>query len=147
MPPWLVVDASVAVAWITEEPISPSARGLIGQGYGIIAPPIFWTECANAFWRIARTAKGDRFDAAAALGRILALPVDISAPDPAMAATALALATRLDHPVYDCPYLALDLARDADRATADTRVARVLRHAGVLPAARLLTPPVPASPP
>ena len=147
LPPRLVVDASVAVAWITDEPISPWARGLLRQGYSIMAPPIFWTECANAFWRIARTTKGSGFDAAAALGGILALPVEIAAPDPSMAAAALALATRLDHPAYDCLYLALALSRGAALATADARFARVLRRDGVLPAGLLLTPPEPASPP
>lgn len=147
-PARLVVDASVAVAWVTDEPISPWSRGLLRQGYGIIAPPIFWTECANAFWRIARMRSGDGFDAAAAFGRILALPLEIAAPEPSLATAALSWATRLDHPVYDCLYLALALAldRDAALATADLRFARVVQRAGVLPAARLLTPPAPASP-
>lgn len=81
------------------------------------------------------------------LDRLVAADLEIVACGAAIHRQALALATRLDHPAYDCLYLALALSRGAALATADARFARVLRQGGALPAALLLTPPEPASPP
>ncbi len=43
-------------------------------------------------------------------------------PTEQLAAEALALALDLDHPVYDCVYLALAIARDLPLVTADRRL-------------------------
>lgn len=137
----------MAVAWITAEASSPWARGLLQPGSRLIVPPIFWIECANASWRIARTDREGRFDAGKAFGKLRTMPVDAVPPDADLAAQALALATHLDHPVYDCLYLALALARSAALATADIRFARAIRRAGALDEARILTPPEAAAPP
>lgn len=80
----------------------------------------------------------------ALLDRLAAFELHMPACPPALHRAALDLATRLDHPVYDCLYLALALDRGAALATADRRFAAAITRAGALPAPRLLTPPAPA---
>ena len=69
------------------------------------------------------------------------MPLGILETGPDLQARALRLGRALDHPICDCPYLALALELDAAFATADARFLRVLRRAGALPADRLLSPP------
>jgi predicted nucleic acid-binding protein len=51
-------------------------------------------------------------------------------PDEALAAAAMQIARRLDHPVYDCFYLALAEQRDARMITADRRLIARLHGTG-----------------
>jgi predicted nucleic acid-binding protein len=134
--PEAVVDASVALKWVLNEPASSWARALATETR-LIAPALIWTECANGLWRLARTAPG--FDAGHAFSIIGTTPLEVVETGLASQARALDLAGRLAHPVYDCLYLALALDRGAALATADGRFLRALRRAA-LPEERLLAP-------
>lgn len=141
-----VVDASVALKWVLNESGSEWARALpMGAtktgAAKLVAPALLWTECANGLWRIARAAPAGALDAEAAFRAITAMPVCIVDADLPLQASALRLGLELAHPVYDCLYLALALARDIPLATADTRFLRLIARAGILPPDRLLTPP------
>ena len=57
---------------------------------------------------------------------LMAVDVDYE-PDRGLAAAALSLASDLDHPVYDCIYLALALERGVLVVTADHRFATAVR--------------------
>ena len=81
------------------------------------------------------------FDAGRSFGLIGALPLDVLPAERPTHAAALRLGAELDHPVYDCLYLALALERGAALATADRRFLDAVRRAGALPPERLLTPP------
>lgn len=136
-----VVDASVALKWVLNEAGSDWSRGLATGGTRLVAPALLWTECANGLWRIARASPPGALDAADAFEVIAAMPVRIVEVGLPLQATALRLGVRLDHPVYDCLYLALALSEGVPLATADTRFLRVIARAGILPPDRLLTPP------
>lgn len=142
----LVVDASVAIKWLVDEADHAWARALPALGLPMIAPELLLSECSNALWKIERRGLLQDGKSLVLFERLASADLDIVACSRVLHGEALALAIRLDHPVYDCLYLALALAQEAALATADGRFARTLRRAGVVPAARLLTPPAPASP-
>ena len=62
-----VVDASVAVKWLVEEPDSDAALALAESGEELHAPRLMASEVANALWRKARLGQIERADASAAL--------------------------------------------------------------------------------
>jgi predicted nucleic acid-binding protein len=133
-----VVDASVALKWILNEPASSWARAL-PAGARLVAPNLLWTECANGLWRIARTVPA--LDACRAFGFLSKAPVEVVETGLEMQAQALQLGCQLDHPVYDCLYLAVALDRGAALATADRRFLGVVRRTAILSPERLLIPP------
>ncbi len=133
-----VVDASVALKWVLDETGSSWARALPDTA-GLIAPALLWTECANGLWRLARVTPA--LDAGRAFEIVSAVPLEMVEAGLAIQAQALRLGGRLDHPIYDCLYLALALDRGAALATADRRFLRVSRRSAVLPPERILSPP------
>ncbi len=117
----LVVDASVACKWFVEEAGSPQAVILLEREEGLIAPEIVVAEVANALWRKLRSGEMTSDQAEAAVGELPGFFDDL-VPGLRLAARALAIAADLDHPVYDCLYLALAELREASLVTADQRL-------------------------
>ena len=115
-----VVDASVAVKLLVDEPGSDAARELTASGEELHAPRLMASEVANALWRKARLGQIGRADAGAALAWMTEMPVRWN-DDEAVSADAVRLALALDHPVYDCVYLALAQRIGAVMLTADRR--------------------------
>ena len=58
-----VVDASVAVKLLVDEPDSDAARALTASGEELHAPRLMASEVANALWRKARLGQIERADA------------------------------------------------------------------------------------
>ena len=116
----IVVDASVAVKWVLDEPGSEAALALRDQE--LIAPALWLAEAANALWRHARTGEIGDDEAIAYFSELLQAPVASIAIEPHVGA-ALKLATEIGHPVYDCIYLALALHHQTHVVTADRRFA------------------------
>lgn len=116
----LVVDASVAVKLLVEESDSNAAREMAATDRDLHAPQLLASEVANALWRKARAGEIDRADAAAAIALLPDMPVHWSRDD-IVSADAFRLALELDHPVYDCMYLALAHRIGATVVTADSR--------------------------
>lgn len=48
-----VVDASVAIKWLVDEPLSDLAAKLVDDGLPLVAPDLIYAEAANALWAIA----------------------------------------------------------------------------------------------
>jgi len=116
----IVIDASVALKWVFEEPGTEAALALRGEQ--LIAPAIWLAEAANALWRHVRLGETT---AAEALGRIDELakaPVATLSIEPHVA-RALRLGMEISHPVYDCLYLALAIHYDTYVITDDRRFA------------------------
>lgn len=119
-----VVDASVVVKWVVEEAGTQPALWLL-KNHNVVAPDLILAECANIFWKKVRrgelSASEARFAALMIEGSDLQLremlPIWIAAID---------LASRLDHPAYDCLYLALALTEQLQFVTADERLLRKL---------------------
>jgi predicted nucleic acid-binding protein len=118
----LVVDASVALKWfLSEEPNASRAVAILQGGVTLIAPDFLIAEVCNAAWCSAKLGRISR----AQLGEIAAnLPrfFDALVSATVLAPRAVAIAGQLDHPIYDCLYLALAEAEQADFVTADTRL-------------------------
>ena len=117
----VVVDASVAVKWLLAEPESPLARALAASGEDVVAPDMVLAECANVAWKRARRGEIDADQARAA---VAAWPRWFRELLPAadLVDEAFALACGLDHPVYDCLYLAAAIRHDISLVTADRRL-------------------------
>lgn len=119
----LVVDASVAVKWVVAEKESTAAVAL--RPHELLAPDLIFVECANVLWAKSRRSFLTRDEAVERLALLLHSPIRVT-PTRELTARALELALELDHPVYDCVYLALALERDARLVTADRRFVRSL---------------------
>jgi predicted nucleic acid-binding protein len=142
----LVVDASVALKWfLTEEPQAAQALAIVQDGTTLIAPDFLVAEVCNAAWRSAR------------LGRITQAQVDeIAASLPrffdalvsatGLAPRAVAIAGQLDHPVYDCFYLALAEKEQSNLVTADMQLVGKVRATPWQPLAISLSEYNPSSP-
>lgn len=116
----IVVDASVAVKWLLEEPGSDQALAL-AENQRLLAPTLLRAEVGSALWK--KVGRGDiAADAATiafgAIGAFIAEWVELDELDD----TAFALALELRHPIYDCYYLALAQARATKLVTADRRL-------------------------
>jgi predicted nucleic acid-binding protein len=114
----LVVDASVAFKWFVPEPASDRALLLLDLNDALIAPELILVEVINAMW--ARLRGRENFatvvgDATRSLPRIL----ESTVPAAPLMARALAMTIELNHPLYDCIYLALAEREAAFLVTAD----------------------------
>ncbi len=121
----LVMDASVAVKLLVDERTSEAARKLVASGQELHAPRLMATEVANALWRKARVGEIDRAHASTAMAELSGIPVRW-AGDETVSTDAVRLALSLDHPVYDCVYLALAHRVGAKVVTADSRFANAV---------------------
>ncbi|MXX89429.1 MAG: type II toxin-antitoxin system VapC family toxin [Boseongicola sp. SB0665_bin_10] len=115
-----VVDASVTIKLLVDELGSNAARELAASTRELHAPRLMASEVANALWRKARQGQIERADAGAAMALLPYMPLRWN-DDETVSADAIRLALALDHPVYDCMYLALALRIGATMVTADRR--------------------------
>ena len=135
----LVIDASVAVKCLVSEEDSVASEQLLGRGHVLHAPRLLVSEVLNAIRNNAicnKERSGDitsqqAFEIANQATRLSGL----RANDEQLGAGALQLALDLQHPIYDCMYLAL--ARDIGGlvVTADRRFYDVVEssdHAGTV---------------
>ena len=114
----IVVDASVALKWVIEESGSDAAVALREQT--LLSPDLWLIECANALWPRVRRNLLSAADAVALFSRLEGAPVR-TMPSQLYVAQALQLSSDLNHPVYDCLYLATALREEAVVVTADQR--------------------------
>ena len=121
----LVVDASVACKWFVEEEGSVAAEKLLAGDENLLAPDLIVPEVCSAMWRKLRAGEMTAPQATAAMDGLPGLLDDLVPPH-RCATRALAIASALDHPVYDCFYLALAKREDARVVTADARLLRRL---------------------
>jgi predicted nucleic acid-binding protein len=114
----VVVDASVAIKWFVPEPFSSEAERLLDGGDALFAPDFLLIEFGNIVWKKVRLGELARRDGDAALAVLRSGPVGLVDTTP-LVERALQLAHEVDHPLYDCLYLATAEAVDATVATAD----------------------------
>ena len=114
-----VVDASVAAKWLAPELDSPLADALLDDQ--LAAPDLIYAEVGNILWK--KQLRGEMDGATAQVGARWLLQWPMQVHDSAGLLTdALDLALRLQHPAYDCFYLALAQRLDAPLVTADRRL-------------------------
>ena len=122
-----------------EAPDSAAAIVLLEGDEPLLAPDLVVAEVANAAWKLARAGEisnehGARIAAA--------VPAAFSALVGAarLSARAFVLAHELEHPVYDCLYLALAEIEDVRVVTADQRLLARLRGSAWQELAQALSP-------
>jgi predicted nucleic acid-binding protein len=126
----LVLDASVVVKLAVAEDGRDEVVALMADPANTVAAPdLLLVEVANALWRkcIARQVTEAQAQAAM-LHTIASFPNLVPAGE--LAAQALELGVQLQHPTYDCFYLACAIARSGQVVTADGRFARAARLGG-----------------
>ena len=126
----IVIDSSVALKWVLDEPESEAALALRSEE--LIAPSFWLAEAANALWRHARLGQITAEEAFELFDDLTDAPV-VSLPIEPRVRQALGLAIEMDHPIYDCLYLATALHHRTEVVTADRRFAAAVTrsaHAG-----------------
>lgn len=117
-----VVDASVAVKWFfAKEQHAAEALALLRDNPDVIAPELIVAEACNAAWKWARSGRITAVQLSHIAVRLPRLFAELSRIAP-LVPRAVAIAAELDHPVYDCFYLALSEARSLPLVTADLRL-------------------------
>lgn len=116
-----VLDASVALKWFIEEDGSEQAAALVAGSELLIAPDLIMAEVCNAAWKAVRAGTMLPAQQDYAASRLPAI-LDELVPLPPLAKRAAEMSRILDHPAYDCFYLALAEQRAAPLVTADRRL-------------------------
>jgi predicted nucleic acid-binding protein len=116
-----VLDASAAVRLILADPAAADLAERVGGAALVLAPELMLTELANTLWRLQRADRLNDLDPQELLAEAREL-VDRLEPDRHLQAEALALACHLNHPVYDCLYLALARREAASLISSDRRL-------------------------
>ncbi len=122
-----VVDASVAFAWFVELGHTDQAVALLDAQptVQLLAPDLVLVELLNAGWKAQRQGaiSLDQFQAIAELAPGLFSELVTAAP---LLSRAQNWCRALDHPAYDCLYLALAEMRSAVLLTQDQRLLKKL---------------------
>lgn len=123
----LVIDASIAVKWVVDEDGTPEALALRARAR-LIAPELLVAECANVLWK--KVQRDELTTDEALLAARLLERADIELlPTRSLMEAATRIAIELNHPAYDCLYLALATANQCRFVTADQRFLRKLGEA------------------
>lgn len=134
----IVIDASIAVKWVLNEPRTDAALALRNQP--LIAPALWLAEAANALWRHVRLGELTIEQVRARMSELEKSPV-ASLPIEPHVSIALELAARANHPVYDFLYLGVALDRLTHVVTDDRRFAVAVARLGLSEHVRLLGAP------
>lgn len=124
----VVVDASLAIKWVIDEPDSGNALDLLNEwtkaGKEVTAPALFTYEVTNIIYRHIGRKLLTYEEAMQALKNIFSIGISLDFSHFENVSTqALVLAHRFHTPAtYDAHYLALAAHRDCECWTADTRL-------------------------
>ena len=111
-----------------EEQGTPEALALRGKAR-LIAPDLLGVECANILWK--KVKRGELSSEEARLAARLLQGAEIELlPTRSLLEEATRLAIDIDHPAYDCLYLALAIANDCRFVTADESFVRKVGQSG-----------------
>ena len=118
----LTVDASVVVKWFVPEILADEARLLLEYPHEFQAPDILLVEFGNTIWKKFR--RGEVSFLRPYMDELLELDevIDLH-PVGEQVTRAVQIAGELEHPVYDCLYLACAEATGSTVVTADRRLA------------------------
>ena len=127
-----VLDASAAVRLILGDPAAAGLAQQIGEAALVLAPELMLSEVANTLWKLWRADLLNNLDPQQLLADAGDL-VDRLEPDRHLQTEALALACHLNHPVYDCLYLALARREAATLISADRRLRTMVAESVPMP--------------
>lgn len=117
----MIVDASVVLRWFLNEPGADDAGATFQHRQAPSAPAFILTEVANGLWSAVRR---KRIDVDLARTYVQSAPRLFGTlhPTAALYEAAFDLAIELDHPIYDCMYLALADRERLPLLTTDARL-------------------------
>ena len=122
-----VIDASIAIKWVIDE--DGTAAALEMRKHPLAAPDLLVAECANILWK--KVHRGELNDREAAFAAQLLARADISLlPMRPYLEAATDIAVALDHPAYDCIYIAAAEAERLPFVSVDDRLLRKVRLDG-----------------
>jgi predicted nucleic acid-binding protein len=122
----LVIDASVAIKWVVEEDGTAEAL-LLRQKAKLIAPDLLVAECANIFWKKVQRGELLKEEALFAARLLQGAEIELLSTR-SLFETVTRISIEIDHPAYDCLYLALALEKKCQFVTADERLLRKLHQ-------------------
>ena len=122
----LVIDASIAVKWVVEEHGTPEALAL-RQKAKLIAPELLIAECANILWKKVKREELLKQEALLAARLLQGAEIELL-PTRSLFEAATRMSIEIDHPAYDCLYLALAVEKECPFVTADERFLRKLHQ-------------------
>ena len=132
-----VVDASVAAKWFLREPLHDQALALLDHVELLAAPDLIVTEVANIAWK--KAVRGDIGRAQAqAMAAAIRHYLPTLQPSTELAEHAFDIALALNHPVYDCLYVACAEAAGGVLVTADQALCEAMRETAFAPLVRNL---------
>ena len=118
----LTVDASVVTKWFVPEPLFEEARLLLSYPVDLHAPDMLLAEFANTIWKKRR--RGEIPDDRPYMDELVGLQEIVELHQVSgLILRAGQLAREIDHPVYDCLYLACAEATGSVLVTADRKFA------------------------
>lgn len=124
-----VIDASVAIKWVVEEPGTAEALAL-RDGGRLMAPELLVAECANILWKKAIRNELSRQEALFAAKLLKSAEIELI-PMRGLLEAITAIAIDLQHPAYDALYIAVALERDCRFVTADQGLVNKLKASRV----------------
>ncbi|MBM3602085.1 MAG: type II toxin-antitoxin system VapC family toxin [Alphaproteobacteria bacterium] len=121
----LVVDASVAIKWVI--PGDGSIRAAALRSRRLFAPDLLLAECAQTLWREFRRRALSRDDVFRSFLTLRQAPISWT-PTGDLVGDAIAIATVLNHSVYDCVYVALARSLSTPLVTVDAKLVAAARR-------------------
>lgn len=116
-----VIDSSVYIKWFVFEAGHEEALSLFEREPEFLAPTFIVCEVANVAWKKVRRGEIDEEDGDLMIARCIDGSLSLL-PEDKLALSAWRIARELDHPVYDCFYLACAEAVGSSVITADDRL-------------------------
>jgi len=119
-----VIDASIAVKWVIEEQGTPEAL-VLRRKAKLIAPELLVAECANVLCKKVQRNELTKEEALLAARLLQGAEIELL-PMRSLFEAATRISIELNHPAYDCMYVALAVANECTFVTADERFLRKL---------------------
>lgn len=118
-----IIDASVIVKTVVDQPFTANARTVI-RSFDLSAPSLLKAETANALVKYVRLGSSTRAAAIKALETIGSHAIDFHPIDETATRESLDIALSISHSIYDCYYLTLSRRLTAPFITADLKLLR-----------------------
>lgn len=127
-----IIDASIALAWLLNEPHRVAAEAAIGEGVagGLAAPELFWIEVANVLGLQVRRRKLQKSERDEALVDLQSLEI-AKHQSAERLSDIVSLSDRHNLTTYDATYLELALRLGAALATLDKDLAAAAKSEGL----------------
>ncbi len=123
----IVVDANIAIKWAFQENHSKEARSLLDFSPLILAPDFIMTEISNIIWKKVLQKALPDYEAQPIYLQIQKI-ISSFIESRSLLSNVIDLSIELNHPIYDCIYLATAQKYNVKVLTADRRFYDVIHN-------------------